>query len=205
MSKFLGMPSNFDTVPEATGGATRPEPGTYVCKVMWADAGVSKAGRPMLIIDFDIAEGPFSDWYAHDNADRATNNRPQRWLRMYQVTDGALAGRFKHLLKDFERSNAGWRLTEHITGSGFDTASLIDLKVGLVCIGEEYESEGKLRMSLKPDVTIAASKVRSGDIPEAKIKGVDGKWRKASEPPPTTKPGTNELEDRELTDIEIPF
>ena len=202
----MKLPDNYSTLPESdgSGGKIQPPPDSYVCRVIRVKFQLSKSARPMLVFDFDIAEGPFSKFFSDDNDDRAAKNFEPRWLRLYQLVDGKAASVFKGLLKNFERSNDGYSVEQHTVGEEFDEKSLEGKLIGLVCAGEEYQYNDQIRMSLKPDRSLTVEKVRARDVPEARIKGVDGAWRKASEPPPpATKPGTNELSD--VSDVDIPF
>ena len=202
----MKLPKNFDELPESDGtGLMKPPPGAYVCRVMRVQSTTSKGGRPMLVLDLDIAEGPFADWYAHDNDDRASKNLEMRWARLYQLTDGTSAPICKHMLKNFERSNPKYLIDDYTVGDEFDETSLKGKLIGVMLAGDEYAINGQVRMSLKPDRTLPISKVREGKAPEPRIRGADGKWRKASEPPPEPEPEPEEAGMELLDERDIPF
>ena len=198
----MKLPNNYAEIPESTDIGARPAPGAYICKVVRVQDAISKSDRAMLIIDFDIDCGPFANFFANENDARSERNLDQRWLRFYQVYDGKSVGLFKKLLKDFDRSNDSFSAPEK--GGVFDEQSLIGLRLGLLCDGEEYEYNNKIFMSLKPKYAFDTQQVIKGNVPQPRIRGVDGVWRDANEPrPPLTKPGTNEL--AHVNDIDIPF
>ncbi len=204
----MQLPDDFETLSEA-GDFQKPPPDSYVCKVVLSKATLSKSGRPMLVLDLDIAEGPFSGWYTRDNDHRADMGYDPKWLRMYQLSDGKSAGLFKRLLKNFERSNAGYDLAEHCNGKIFDEKSLKGLLIGVLCDGEEFEHNGKILLSIKPNKSYSVDQIHKGVPPIARIQGIDGSWRYVTEPtptrarePPKEKSG-NELPDEE--EFDIPF
>ena len=202
----MKLPANFDDVPESDGDLQKPPPGSYICKVVHVQYTNAKSGRPMLVIDFDIDHGPFAGFFARDNDDRSDKNLDQKWIRLYQLVDGTALGRFKKLLKDFERSNDDFSIAKYTDTKTnfFDEQSLVNRRVGLVCDGEEYTYNSRVFMSLHPTRSRSSEKVEKGEVPKPRIKGVDGTWRDADQrSPPLTKPGTNELE--HVDDIEIPF
>lgn len=204
----MKLPDNFDDVPESDGGFFKPCPGAYVCRVIRVQYQMSKSGRPMLVFDFDIDRGPFAGFYTRDNDDRSDRNLDQRWLRMYQLIDGSSLGRFKKLLKDFERCNEDFTIAAHTDKQTqfFDEQSLLKKKIGLVCDGEEYRYNDRTFMSIRPSKSCSIEKIENGDVPKPRIKGVDGTWRLASEPPPPEPRADRPGDDMEhVADIDIPF
>ena len=201
----MNLPNDFDTLPEA-GDFKKPPPDSYVCKVILVKATQSKSGRPMLVLDLDIAEGPFSGWYTRDNDHRADMGYEPKWLRMYQLADGKSAGLFKRLLKNFERSNPKYQLASHINGKIFDEQSLKDLLIGVLCNGEEYEFNGKIHTSIKPDSSFSVDQIHSGSAPIARIKNLDGSWRYPNQPVPerVRDPPTPTTPD-DVDEVDIPF
>ncbi|WP_317366364.1 hypothetical protein [uncultured Tyzzerella sp.] len=45
------------------GESNKLEAGNYICKILNAKCENNKSGNPMLILQFDIAEGDFKDYY----------------------------------------------------------------------------------------------------------------------------------------------
>ena len=85
----------------------------YICKIVDAQETVSKNGRPMLKLAFDIAEGEFTDFYKNRFVkDKETKKDKAKWNNdaiFYQLTDGEALGRFKGVIECLEESNNGWK------------------------------------------------------------------------------------------------
>lgn len=107
---------NWDDVHENQGGVTNLEPGGYVVKVIGIQDITDNTGS-YLNVDFDIAEGPFTGYYA-----RLFERWPERWkghIRLYYSytvkRTGEVRvdyGRVKAFKSALEKSNSGLRIPQ---------------------------------------------------------------------------------------------
>lgn len=83
--------------------------GNYKMKIMNAETMVSKTGREMLKVAFDVAEGEFKDFYLRKFEDAKKNNPDKaKWNNdgiYYIFSDEQNLGRFKGFITCLEESN----------------------------------------------------------------------------------------------------
>lgn len=162
MKKF----DNWDSIATQTYGSfPELEPGAYVCNILKVEAQNSKSGKEGVLIYFDIAEGPNTNFY-RKRFDRDRDRDDRKWRGTYwQMTEGMGQSYFKGFITALEESNPSyhWDWEEsHIKG----------LKCGVVFGREQYKvpTSGELRFATKPQGFCSAEKARSGAVAAPKDK-----------------------------------
>ena len=115
------------------GESNKLEAGNYLCKILNAKCENSKSGNPMLILQFDIAEGDFKDYYrqSFETNKKVDANTTFKGV-FYQNMTGASLKFYKGVLTSIEKSN-----NIKIDGeNGFDS-EILKGKVFLGRFGEE--------------------------------------------------------------------
>ena len=126
----------------------------------------------MLIINFDIHEGEFANWfkdkYAADT--RSTKNwQGRKWVLVHNQ-EGDTHPMFKCFITSVEDSNPGFKI-QWCEGSSF-TDQFKGKFVGVLFGREQFQAnDGKLLFSTKPSRFLAVQNVREGkfEIPADKM------------------------------------
>ena len=155
------------------GGRFLPA-GGHKCVIKNVEQKQSKSGKPMLAIAFDIAGGEYDGYYMDlfgKNVEKAQKEGKQtKWPNggvIYQLIDDEHLGRFKGVIENIEKSNAGFKFA-------MEEKSLIGKFFGGVFREEEYEAQDG---SIKTTVRCNAIREVEGieDIPVPKKKCLDNK------------------------------
>lgn len=166
---MINKVENWDKVPANYGDYKRVTAGGYVCKVLACRIENSKTtGKKMLVVNFDIAEGDFKDFYLERyKAIPRDQNNPQepKWQAKYYILlEGeGYEGRLKAFITSVEESNENyvwdWN-EEHLQGKLF----------GGIFREEEYIYNGEVRTNAKLWQVRSVKKIREGefDIPRKK-------------------------------------
>lgn len=153
----------IQNVQEASDGYARPTAGGYICKITSVEDNVEKE---YLLIEYDIAEGEFKDYY------KELNDRKGYWLGNFikSYKKGAWPW-FKGFCTAINESNPGFTFD----GDRYcNEQTLIGKKIGLVIGEEEYKKgDGSLGSRLYVDKTFSTERIRKGDykVPEYKHYG----------------------------------
>ena len=174
-----------------TVGSQRLPAGGYVCKVTSTEIRLSRTGNEGLIVNFDIAEGDYKDYFA--------NNPNIAWIgSMWQNTpngDPRRDGFFYGMLTAFEESNPGFKIQVDAQGNLVETC-LEGKYIGVVFRDEEEEYNGSTFFRAHPYQFRSADKVRKGDF-------------KAPQPKTLAKPEPQQMTIPEgfeqISDDDIPF
>lgn len=163
-------PEHWDEIEAADDTDRRPAPvpGVYVCKIVDVEDTKSKAGRSMLKIKLDIAEGEHKDFFKDDFdywKDRGTEGF---WkLETYQLYDADSLRFFKRFVRNVELSN------DHFIFD-FNEKRLIGKLVGMMLDAREYKnSNGIRRLALRAGRSYTAGQVRQGVKTEPKVHTLD--------------------------------
>jgi len=160
---------NWDKVEANYGEFKRLSAGGYICKVMACKQETSKSsGKKMLVVNFDIAEGDFKDFYLerYKNAPRDNNNPVEpKWSGKYYIVlegDG-YEGRLKAFTTSLEESNPNyiWDWNEEtLQGKLF----------GGIFREEEFVYNGEIRTNAKLWQVRSTKAIREGnfEIPKKK-------------------------------------
>lgn len=138
---------DFETAQAYTGESEKLPIGGHVCMIRNARCELSKSGKEMLVLAFDISEGSESDGYYQRRFNRARNGNPDaKWQGVYRSTttrdDGSTNPMFKGLITAIEESNAGYKWN-------WNEVSLHGKYVGFNFGEEEYVNQmGEIRVRL---------------------------------------------------------
>ena len=153
------------------GEGNRLDAGNYICKILGVKCTNDKNGNPMLVIQYDIAEGEYKDYYQNLHKSKIETNKEAKYQgTKYQGMTGKSLKIYKGILTSLEKSN-----NIKLDGeNGFDSEELKG-KVFLGRFGEEeylgddnqIKTSTKLRYITstdKKDLSILDKKVLK-DIP----------------------------------------
>lgn len=144
------------------GGFKTLTAGGYICKILACKTEVSKSNKQMLVINFDIAEGEFKDWYLnkYKSAPRDANNpvEPKWQGKYYLLLEGeGYEGRLKAFTTSVEESNEGYTWDwneENLKGKLF----------GAIFREEEFIWNGAILTSCKIWQARSTKKIRANDF-----------------------------------------
>lgn len=159
--------------------------GGHVCKIVKVIEGKSKAGKDMLTINLDIAEGEQKDYYMKQWESNTSNDK--RWgCTVYQMVldnDGNTNRGLKTIHTAIEKSNAGFTI---VWGDGYAKA-LKGKLIGGVFGREQYiNKDGEPKFSTKCMFFRSVETIKAGvEIPADKL--LDGSSPQASSAAPTKK------------------
>ena len=117
--------------------------GGYICHIVHAEIAQSKAGRDMLVLYIDIAEGEFANYFKNQTDREKQFDSNKKWTnagiyrQMIYNNDGSCSKFLKGFLNTMERSNAGLK----INGGDFEPSDLHWKLCGFVFGQEEYEKQ----------------------------------------------------------------
>ena len=136
---MINLGNDYDSISTLHAGEFAKLPaGGYVCIVKNAVVNSNKNNKPMLVLDFDIAEGEFKGLF--QNA-----QYPPKLYQNIEDQNGKTSPFLKGVLTDFEESNSGL----HIKGGMFDERSLINKFIGVIFGIEEREYNDKIYSDAK--------------------------------------------------------
>lgn len=169
---MLSRPADWDTTQAATGEGEQLPPGGHICQIVSASAVESKGGKPMLVIELEIAEGSTYDGIYHRKFEARQKNIGQygnahAWPCVYrqltQKNDGSTNPFYKGLMESVEASNPGYVWN-------FDVGTLKNKRVGFVFGEEEFQTtDGRIVVSVKPMYARSVEAIQKGvDVPERK-------------------------------------
>lgn len=134
-------PKDYDNV--RIGEARILPAGGYICRILKAEETESRAGRPMIKVAFDIADGEFAGYFrdrfdswkaaAEDPTEVKWPFSGTKWILLYN-NDGETNRDFKSFCTALEESG-----TEVWKKDMLDAAALKDAKIGIVFRREEHE------------------------------------------------------------------
>ena len=141
--------------------------GVYKAIIKNVQQKQSKAGKPMLAIAFDIADGEYEGYFMDlYGKNVAKDGKEAKWPNggvTYTLIDEEHLGRFKAFIEDVMESNPGFTFN-------MDEKSLMGKVIGCVMGEEEYRSQrdGEIRTSVKCSRMIPLSKMADAKIPTVK-------------------------------------
>ena len=162
----MKKPNGWENTQAVMGGEDYEvlTPGGHIVKILNAETAMSRAGKDMLVLNFEIAEG--SDF---DGMMQRAWKRRQKWPvsgTYYQLTEDQQGGanpRFKGLIKAVEESNSGYAWN-------WDERTLKGRQVGMIFREEEYEAnDGTVRTSVKPIAVCPALEAMDKAAPAKKL------------------------------------
>lgn len=162
----MNKPNGYDNAREFTEYKPLPA-GAYVCKIIGVEEAKSSAGKDMIKIALDVAEGPHADHYKKDFA--ADSRAEKKWpCVVYQVvydSNGETASGFKTFITSVERSNGN---QPTVWGDRF-AAALKGKRVGGLFRREEYiNSKGEHKWITKCFMFRSTDKLAECEVPKDK-------------------------------------
>lgn len=191
----MQKPNNYNNTMAATSEFDRLPAGNYVVKIMKVEETKSKTGKEMIIVNYDIAEGEYKDyfmkaWKSDTREEKKWNGRA--WI-LTQDKDGNCSRGFKGFTEALEDSNAGYMIPWGEKAADSMAGKLI----GAQMRDEEYQNNsGDYRMMAKIAYWASVEDIRSGKFKELAPKYID---RSAE----TTPSGFMSVP--ESTEEELPF
>ena len=158
--------NNWNEVQPIMGGESQALPaGGYVCRVTAVKEDVSKASnKEMLVVNFDIAEGDYKDYYMnkYKNSTPKNDMEPIKWKGVYYITlEGEnWEGRFKGFITALEQSNSGFQWNT----CNWDTNRLVGLLFGGLFREEEFEGDRGVGKTTKLCWVRSAQEIREGNF-----------------------------------------
>lgn len=170
--------------------------GGYLCRIMKAEVTQTRSGDEMLVVNFDITDGEYKDYYANEY--RSQQSEDKRWKGVIRYflpkedgseKDAWTKSRFKAFTDALEESNSGyiWEWKEE---------SLKGKKIGMVTRNEEWDYNGKTGFTVRPYNFVTTDKIVKGTYKLPKDKYLNGSAPTAQKPA--------ETEDL-LLDSDLPF
>lgn len=166
---MIRKPNNWENVREHTDREKLPL-GAYVCRVKGVRIDSYDATSAQLIIQFDIAEGKYADFYKREYAANTMANKKFKGvLRVWLPKDDGsekdewTKSTFKGMVTAFEKSNPGYVWN-------WDEKSLVGRMIGVLFRNEEWEYDGKTGWAVRPFRAISVDSVRTGEFTTPKDK-----------------------------------
>lgn len=157
---MIRKPNNWENVREFSDREKLPL-GAYVCRVKNVRVDAYDEISSQLVIQFDIAEGEYADFYKREFANNTLANKKFKgvlrvWLPKDDGSDNDewTKSTFKGMCTAFEKSNPGyvWNWNEQ---------TLVGRMVGILFRNEEWEYDGKTGWAVRPFRAITVDSVRS--------------------------------------------
>lgn len=154
----------WNEAPAYTGEFETLPPGAYKCQVIQVNMTQTQSGKEMMAICFDIAEGPFKDYYMKQFKSRQKSNQNAKYPGVFrQLTRGDSLPFFKGVITSIEKSNPGYKWN-------WEEKSLVKKYFGGVFGREEYiGTDGKKHMSTKCVQIRSLDGMKDAKIPEDKL------------------------------------
>lgn len=154
----------WNEAPAYTGEFETLPPGAYKCQVVQVNITKTQSGKEMMVFCFDIAEGPFKDYYMKQFKSRQKTDKDVKYPGIFrQLTRGDSLPFFKGVITSIEKSNPGYRWN-------WEEKSLIKKYFGGIFGREEYVgTDGKKHMSTKCVQIRSLDGMKDAKIPEDKL------------------------------------
>jgi hypothetical protein len=169
-------PSEWDTTEVITGDFKKLPLGGHVLQIKNAKVDTTTTGKEVLIIQFDISNGEYANYYAEDFHRRFMGNPDAKYQGVYrQLTEGNSLRFFKGLITAVENSNQGYIWN-------WDEKSLQGKFFGGVFGEKQYlNNKGESKMSTKCFYIRSVDQILAGvDIPKPKMLKTTGNYDTSS-------------------------
>lgn len=163
---MISKPQGYDESWAATGESQQLPKGCYVCKII----GVKQdkyAGHARFLMQFDIAEGEYKDFYQKQYKQAKQAGRDAKYKGEHrQYMDGASVPFFKGLITSVERSNPGFVFQFGVEGN---EKTLVGKKFGAVMGREQFPAQdGSLKWVTKVVQIRSVEGLKDAEVPEDK-------------------------------------
>lgn len=142
---------DWNNVTEATD--SRLTPGGYICGIVRAE---DVPDKEYLRIEFDIAEGPYKNYFREMRDRMNLDNWPRAGVLIRSYKEKAQPY-FKAFLTAVQNSNAGYTFKN-------DESTLSRKLVGMVLGEEEYEHNGEVKTRLYVNAVRSVKAIQNGDF-----------------------------------------
>lgn len=162
--------------PKESKGSKALPAGGYVCRILGAKMEMAKSsGLPMVVIQFDIAEGEFKDFYRQKYLNDKNYRADAKWSGIGRIPAVDAQGKARKGFNSFcgavENSNDCKLPTE----DDMFLMSLKDKEVGILFGREEYRgNDGQNHWSTKPKFYRSCETIRTGDYDIPKDEPLQG-------------------------------
>jgi hypothetical protein len=166
----MQKPEGYESTQAFTGDFETLEPGGYVCRIRQATESQTSGGSPLLIVLFDIDEGPHKGYYQRTFDRKKASGQDAKWTGTYrQLTEGKSLPFFKGMIAGIESSNNGYKWD-------WKEAALKGKVFGGVFGEEEYrKNNGDIGVSVKCTQIRSVEAIRKGiEIPKRRTVKDDG-------------------------------
>jgi hypothetical protein len=157
-------PAEWDSTEAFTGDFKSITPGGYICRIKQARVEPSTSGRQMLVVQFDIAEGEFANYYTDQFKKKFVTNPDTKYQGIYrQLTEGSSLTYFKGMIAAIESSNPNYKWN-------WDESTLKGKLFGGVFGQEEYlNGNNDVKLATKCMYIRSVEQIKAGvKIPEIK-------------------------------------
>lgn len=152
--------------PKETNGSKALPADGYVCKIMAAKMELAKSsGLPMVVIQFDIAEGEYKQYFRNKYLNAKNYNPDTKWQGVGRIpavdAEGKARKGFNSFCGAVEKSND----CKLPTDDELFLASLKDKYIGIIFGREEYRgNDGQNHWSTKPKFYRSVQTIESGNF-----------------------------------------
>lgn len=146
--------------------------GAYVCKILHLEEKESKKGNQMIVINWDIAEGEYKDFYANQYKENTSEDKHWSYDAMVYLTipyEGCqpfITEQWATFWANIEDSNNGYVFAG-------DEKKTEGKTFGAVMRNEQTEYNGNIYDHTRIAWTVVAQDVRDGKVKEASDKLID--------------------------------
>lgn len=188
----MNIPSGYDNAIAQEGPEEYPKAEAYIFRCVNAVETTSKTkedkdgnqtgGNPMVVLDLDIARGPFAGFYTKKFA--GDKREEKKWpVKYYQLVTDEQIERYKGMIESFRKSNKAFP-AEAFSGAAHDIKKLTGLEIGGVMQDEEYEKrDGSIGCVAKMAYLCSAERVEKGEarlFPKKTLKKAEGQTSNAN-------------------------
>lgn len=158
----MNVPSGYDKAQAQEGPAEYPKAGAYIFRCVNAVETFSKSENPMVVLDLDIARGPFAGFYTKKFA--SDKREEKKWpVKYYQLVTEEQVDRYKGMIESFRKSNKAFP-AEAFSGAAHEIKKLTGLEIGGVMQDEEYEKrDGSIGCVAKMAYLCSVERVEKGE------------------------------------------
>lgn len=187
MNKIQG----YDEAQAYTGESRALPAGKYICEIKGAKEVEAKNGKKQLVLQLDIAEGEYKDFYSDQFSktikEKGTNAKWNNGGLFRQGYEGKQLPFFKGMITCIEESNEGYEWN-------WDEKTLKGKKIGVLFGREQYLMNGQKKWATKARAVRSIKGLEMSEIPQDKL--LDGS---------TSGFDTSGFDDEDESEEDLPF
>lgn len=162
MNKIQG----YDEAQAYTGESRALPAGKYICEIKGAKEVETKNGKKQLVLQLDIAEGEYKDFYSDQFSktikEKGTAAKWNNGGLFRQGYEGKQLPFFKGMITCIEESNEGYEWN-------WDEKTLKGKKIGVLFGREQYLMNGQKKWSTKARAVRSIKGLEMSEIPQDKL------------------------------------